>query len=381
MTTKTIGEIFNFAKEKGEQKMANKILLRRGRKADLPELSVGEPAFTTDTRELFIGSDDGNTAISPNENAIYVKCGGEDDTAALRAAINSAPEGSVVYPVGECVLTNTGLDEGASVIVIKDGVTLDGRYSKRILFKYITVLERWSDYNEDTGWEGSVPTPHKIFRLSEKSAMKNVYFSEDTSSMKTPFDEVYPIIIYAKGGSITHCTFADIVSTGVCRDEDIGVGNEETFIGNDDTIFEYNTIKNAKILATGMDITFFDVVPMYCYFENISTDSSVYDEIFQKDVINCRFNHCRIGGFGNFIGNYVYNKSIVYIRHSENNRFDTCYIHCLCDQSKFIGNAFLNPKTLDLTGIENVIVNNVTDADSLGEFDSSCTVEGNITGI
>lgn len=35
--------------------MSNKIQIKRGVKAKLPVLSVGEPAFTTDTKEFFIG--------------------------------------------------------------------------------------------------------------------------------------------------------------------------------------------------------------------------------------------------------------------------------------------------------------------------------------
>lgn len=41
--------------------MANKIQLRRGAVANLPTLSAGEPAFCTDTKQLFIG--DGTTNI------------------------------------------------------------------------------------------------------------------------------------------------------------------------------------------------------------------------------------------------------------------------------------------------------------------------------
>lgn len=40
--------------------MANKIQVRRGLKASLPTLSAGEPAYTTDTRELFVGTGSGN---------------------------------------------------------------------------------------------------------------------------------------------------------------------------------------------------------------------------------------------------------------------------------------------------------------------------------
>ena len=44
--------------------MANKIQVRRGLRANLPILSVGELGFCTDTKELFIGSDSGNVAIA-----------------------------------------------------------------------------------------------------------------------------------------------------------------------------------------------------------------------------------------------------------------------------------------------------------------------------
>lgn len=40
--------------------MANKIQIRRGLKSEMPTLSSGEPAYTTDTRELFIGTGSGN---------------------------------------------------------------------------------------------------------------------------------------------------------------------------------------------------------------------------------------------------------------------------------------------------------------------------------
>lgn len=35
------------------------ILLKRGTREDLPVLATGEPAFTTDTHELFIGTSSG----------------------------------------------------------------------------------------------------------------------------------------------------------------------------------------------------------------------------------------------------------------------------------------------------------------------------------
>jgi len=45
--------------------MANKILLKRGANANLPTLAEGEPAFTTDKKELWVGSSEGNVKIGP----------------------------------------------------------------------------------------------------------------------------------------------------------------------------------------------------------------------------------------------------------------------------------------------------------------------------
>jgi hypothetical protein len=54
--------------------MANKIQIKRGIKSNLPALSVGEPAFCTDTEELYIGGNSGNVKISQSGDmtkAIY----------------------------------------------------------------------------------------------------------------------------------------------------------------------------------------------------------------------------------------------------------------------------------------------------------------------
>jgi hypothetical protein len=44
--------------------MSQKIQMKRGAKANLPTLSVGEPAFTTDTEEFYVGSDSGNIGFA-----------------------------------------------------------------------------------------------------------------------------------------------------------------------------------------------------------------------------------------------------------------------------------------------------------------------------
>lgn len=46
--------------------MSKEILLKRGNKAGLPELSYGEPAFVSDEQELYIGTETGNIKLTKN---------------------------------------------------------------------------------------------------------------------------------------------------------------------------------------------------------------------------------------------------------------------------------------------------------------------------
>lgn len=47
--------------------MANKIQIKRGLKASLPILDVGEPALCTDTKEIYVGSSAGNISLAKTE--------------------------------------------------------------------------------------------------------------------------------------------------------------------------------------------------------------------------------------------------------------------------------------------------------------------------
>ena len=44
--------------------MADSIQLRRGAARSIPRLSAGEPGWCTDTKQLFIGTDEGNEKIA-----------------------------------------------------------------------------------------------------------------------------------------------------------------------------------------------------------------------------------------------------------------------------------------------------------------------------
>jgi microcystin-dependent protein len=50
--------------------MPTKILMRRGLKADLPSLDEGEYGLTTDTKEIYVGSSEGNLLITTPSGAM-----------------------------------------------------------------------------------------------------------------------------------------------------------------------------------------------------------------------------------------------------------------------------------------------------------------------
>jgi len=107
--------------------MANKIQFKRGAKSLLPTLAVGEPALTTDTKELFVGHANGNIGIATTKNladtaqSINVKYpfvpslvaakgdGITDDTAAIQAIIDYAMENgiNVFFARGTYLVTET----------------------------------------------------------------------------------------------------------------------------------------------------------------------------------------------------------------------------------------------------------------------------------
>ncbi len=60
--------------------MGYKIQFRRGDKADLPQLDNGEPGFTEDTNELFIGTKEGNKNILSGATGTFVSSDGKTVT-------------------------------------------------------------------------------------------------------------------------------------------------------------------------------------------------------------------------------------------------------------------------------------------------------------
>lgn len=56
--------------------MSNPIYFKRGLKASLPTLAVGEPAFTTDNKSLYVGSGSGNIEFAKKSDITFETAGG-----------------------------------------------------------------------------------------------------------------------------------------------------------------------------------------------------------------------------------------------------------------------------------------------------------------
>lgn len=88
------------------------IKIKRGLKANIPALEVGEPGFCTDTKELFVGSADGNKLVG---EGTFLKLSGGTLTGALH--LPSAAPTQATQAVTKAYVDNvaSGLDVKASV--------------------------------------------------------------------------------------------------------------------------------------------------------------------------------------------------------------------------------------------------------------------------
>lgn len=184
------------------------------------ENTTGDSYFITNTYERVrtladLATVNKNSFIDAvNENAknitdvtqsqIFVVCDGDHDELKLQAAIDSAQNNSVIYPVGtQCVLTNEntirgyGLPEssGMAVISLKSGITLDGSMCDDFVFKNTNPVAK-----------------QYIFHMTQSTTMKNVVFHEDTETVTA--DTVNPTVLSVGSESkIVSCTFYNIFST------------------------------------------------------------------------------------------------------------------------------------------------------------------------
>lgn len=144
------------------------------------------------------------TVTDISKNQIFVVCDGDHDELKLQAAIDSAQNNSVIYPVGtQCVLTNENTirgyelpeSSGRAVISLKSGITLDGSMCDDFVFKNTNPVAK-----------------QYIFHMTQSTTMKNVVFHEDAETVTA--DTVNPTVLFVGSESkIVSCTFYDIFST------------------------------------------------------------------------------------------------------------------------------------------------------------------------
>jgi parallel beta-helix repeat protein len=99
--------------------MAVKLQIRRGLKADLNNLAIGELGYCTDTNELFIGDTDGNTILSGSEVDFLVVSASDSPV--------QVPSGFVCTGTDDNEVVQAAID--AAVLVKKDILLLPGTYN------------------------------------------------------------------------------------------------------------------------------------------------------------------------------------------------------------------------------------------------------------
>ena len=430
--------------------MATRFIAKHGLKSNINRLTLSEGeiaiAYSDDKSEaeIYVGGND-NTPIPAagasmkTKNQIFVVCDGDHDELKLQAAIDSAQNNSVIYPVGtQCVLTNEntirgyGLtnSSGRCVISLKGGMTLDGSMCDEFVFKNTNPVEK-----------------QYIFHIPQFSTMKNVTLVEDTKTVTS--DTINPTVLYAENDSnIVFCSFVTIFSThqlgvstfklgkllffnnvingfegapGNVITREISIANYAKIIGNEfldftqnkqclgymlsasKIFFQDNYIENCEncIMSLGGNIignvfSSIDNCTINCGGEIIgNTFSSIYqneDTSFLTNsgrLIGNQFTSIRITGeYVQFID--CSNSSIIsdnYMSIASIPATGSCSLIGATGKTLILNNTFSTSSSLadnnefnllDVDG-NTVIKNNVTSAKSFGRIADTCIAEGNIT--
>lgn len=147
------------------------------------------------------------------KNQIFVVCDGDHDELKIQAALSRATRGTVVYIMGDCVLTNentqdSGLVSGFghynAILNVGIRVTLDGTYCSSITFKNTNPAAR-----------------QVVFFLGIMAKLKNINFQEDnTTCTKT---SVNPMILFGNSNAIVdNCVLGEVYDV---NQDDSTVGN------------------------------------------------------------------------------------------------------------------------------------------------------------
>lgn len=431
--------------------MATRFIAKHGLKSNINRLTLSEGeiaiAYSDDKSEaeIYVGGND-NTPIPAagasmkTKNQIFVVCDGDHDELKLQAAIDSAQNNSVIYPVGtQCVLTNENIipgyglltsNGGGAIISLKGGMTLDGSMCDEFIFKNTNPAEK-----------------QHIFHISQFATMKNVTLVEDTKTVTS--DTINPIVLYAEDDSnIMFCSFVTIFSThqigvstfklgkvlffnnvidgfegapGNAITKEIYIARYAKIIGNEFLDF----IQNKPLLGFMLSAT--NIFFQYNYIETcdnclISLGGSIMGNIFRS------MEDCSISCGGEIIGNIFMqihqNENESFLTNSGRligNQFTGIYINgeyvqfIDCSNSSIISDNYMSITSIPATGScsligttgktsilnntfstsssladnnefnlldvdgNTVIKNNVTSAKSFGRIADTCIAEGNIT--
>ena len=132
------------------------------------------------------------TVTDITKNQVFVICDGDHDELKLQAALSKATRGTVVYIMGDCVLTNentqdSGLVSGFghynAILNVGIRVTLDGTYCSSITFKNTNPAAR-----------------QVIFFLGIMAKLKNINFQEDNTTCTQT--SVNPMILFGNSNAI-----------------------------------------------------------------------------------------------------------------------------------------------------------------------------------
>lgn len=147
------------------------------------------------------------------KHQIFVVCDGDHDELKLQAALSRATRGTVVYIMGDCVLTNentqdSGLVSGFghynAILNVGIRVTLDGTYCSSITFKNTNPAAR-----------------QVIFFLGIMAKLKNINFQEDNTTCTQT--SVNPMILFGNSNAIVdNCVLGEVYDV---NQDDSTVGN------------------------------------------------------------------------------------------------------------------------------------------------------------
>jgi hypothetical protein len=381
-------------------------------------------------------------ASMKTKNQIFVQCDGDHDELKLQAAIDSAPYKSIIYPVGElCVITNanmmsgygmTGTNNGVA-IPLKGGMTLDGSMCDTIMFKNTNPAEKQYIFHlpgnailknvkfcEDTDTvTADTVNPAVLYAFSDSKIMHCIFYDifgthqfsiptfkfgtvlfayNDISSFNgAPANNLTNEITFGSNSVIVGNTFNDITQ----KEQSLGnmlVVNRSLFqnnymggfdncnitlsgsvVGNIIKSFDDCSIKitgefvanDISVVAQNTKTSFLSTTPYTIISGNVMKSISIENEYI--NIIEC-------SSYAVISGNYFYVGSIP--------ATGECALIWSTQQNIISDNIFRTGTSVKdnsdfaiIDGDGNTMVkDNLTNATSLGTFEDTCVVEGNVTG-